>query len=131
MLMHPTLEKLHSLRLSGMATALHEQQQIPEITTLSFEERLGLLVDREMTVRTTRRLQTRLRQARLRHQAVLEDLDYQAPRGLDRTLMARLATGQWLREHLNVVITGPPGVGKTWIACALAHTACRAGFCLL
>ncbi len=107
---------------------LKEQLQMPEIQTLSFEERLGLLLDRELSTRENRRLQTRLKQAKLREPAAIEDLDYRTHRGLDKALMSRLATGQWIGEHLNVIITGPTGVGKTWIACALAHKACRDGF---
>jgi DNA replication protein DnaC len=95
---------------------------------LSFEERLGLLVDREMTEREDRRLQTRLRQAKLKHSACLEDIDYRHPRGLDKASITQLATCQWIREHLNCLITGPTGVGKTWLACALAHKACREGY---
>jgi len=128
MLHHPTLDKLQALRFTGMLKALQEQQQLPDIDTLSFEERLGLLVDREMTEREDRRLQTRLRKAKLKHQAAIEDLDYRTPRGLDKGLMRQLASGQWLKEGLNLIIHGPTGVGKTWIACALAHKACREGF---
>jgi DNA replication protein DnaC len=131
MLNHPTFDKLHALRLSGMYHALVEQMQTPDITALSFEERLGLLVDREMTERETRRLTTRLRQAKLRQSACLEDLDFRQPRGLEKALMASLATCQWVRDHRNVLITGPTGVGKTWIACALGHQACRHGFTTL
>ena len=98
---------------------------LPEIEDLSFEERLGLLADRELTEREDRRLQTRLRQARLKPSACLEDIDYRAPRGLDKALITQLATGQWIRDGLNVILLGPTGVGKTWIACALAHHACR------
>jgi len=128
MLHHPTLDKLQALRFTGMLKALQEQQQLPDIDTLSFEERLGLLVDREMTEREDRRLQTRLRKARLKHQAAVEDIDYQTPRGLDKGLMSQLSSCQWLKEGLNLIIHGPTGVGKTWIACALAHKACREGF---
>lgn len=128
MLHHPTLDKLQQLRLTGMHKALREQLELPEIEDLSFEERLGLLVDRELTEREDRRLQTRLRQARLRQNACLEDIDYRAPRGLDKALITQLATGQWLRERLNVILLGPTGVGKTWIGCALAHHACRQGY---
>ena len=128
MLHHPTLDKLQTLRLTGMHQALIEQTRMPDIETLSFEERLGLLVDREMTARADRRLQTRLRQARLKHSACIEDLDYRSARGLDKALMARLTSCQWLREGINLIINGPTGVGKTWIACALAHTACREGY---
>jgi len=128
MLHHPTLEKLQTLRLSGMYKALTEQMNIPESEPLSFEERLGLLVDRELTERQDRRLQTRLRQARLKHNACVEDLDYHAPRGLDKALMRQLATCRWVHEGLNLIINGATGVGKTWIACALAQKACREGY---
>jgi len=131
MLHHPTLEKLQTLRLAGMYKALTEQMTMPESETLSFEERLGLLADREMTERQDRRLKTRLRQARLKHHACVEDLDYRAPRGLDKALMLQLATCRWVREGLNLIINGPTGVGKTWIACALAQKACREGYTAL
>jgi DNA replication protein DnaC len=128
MLKHPTLDKLHALKLTGMAAALADQSVTPDITDLSFEERLGLLVDREMTERDNRRMSSRLRRARLRHNAILEDLDYRNSRGLDKGLVQSLAGCQWVKEHLNVLITGPTGVGKTWLACALAHKACREGY---
>ena len=128
MLNHPTLEKLTELRLAGMREALLEQQDMADIEELAFEERLGLLVDRELTVREDRRLTTRLRNARLRQQASREDLDYRHHRGLDKALMQSLTRCQWIREHLNLLITGPTGVGKTWIGCAIAHKACRVGF---
>ena len=128
MLHHPTLEKLQTLRLDGMHKALTEQQRMPDIEALSFEERLGLLIDREMSAREDRRLQTRLRKARLKHNACLEDIDYRSPRGLDKALLRQLSTCQWVREGLNLIINGPTGVGKTWIACALAHKACREGY---
>lgn len=128
MLHHPTLDKLTTLRLTGMHKALREQLALPDIDQLSFEERLGLLADRELTERENRRLQTRLRQARLKQSACLEDLDTRTPRGLDKALISQLATGQWIREGLNLLILGPTGVGKTWIACALAQQACRQGY---
>ena len=128
MLNHPTLDKLRELKLTGMKDALEEQQHMRDIEALDFEERLGLLVDREITERAGRRLKTRLRNARLREQAAIEDLDYRHPRGLDKALMQSLISGQWIRKQLNLLITGPTGVGKTWIACALAHKACRDGF---
>ncbi|UZD64683.1 IS21-like element ISSpu5 family helper ATPase IstB [Marinobacter sp. AN1] len=128
MLKHPTLDKLHALKLTGMAAALADQSATPDITDLSFEERLGLLVDREMTERDNRRMSSRLRRARLRHTAILEDIDYRNSRGLDKGLVQSLAGCQWVKEHLNVLITGPTGVGKTWLACALAHKACREGY---
>jgi DNA replication protein DnaC len=128
MLKHPTLDKLHALKLTGMAAALADQSATTDITELTFEERLGLLVDREMTERDNRRMTSRLRRAKLRHTAILEDIDYRNSRGLDKGLVQSLANCQWVKEHLNVLITGPTGVGKTWLACALAHKACREGY---
>jgi DNA replication protein DnaC len=128
MLTHPTLDKLHTLKLTGMARAFERQSHSPEIHSLGFEERLGLLVDQELTERESRRLKTRLKQARLRQTATLEDLDTRTPRGLDKGLLAQLAACQWLSERLNVLVTGPTGVGKSYLACALAHAACREGF---
>ena len=128
MLHHPTLDKLNALKFTGMAKALTDQIAIPEIEQLSFEERLGLLVDRELTVRDDRRLKTRLRQAKLKQNASIEDLDTRQPRGLDKALIAELSSCQWIKNHLNILITGPTGVGKTWIACALAQKACREGY---
>jgi DNA replication protein DnaC len=128
MLKHPTLDKLQALKLTGMVAALADQVATPEIDELDFEERLGLLVDREITERENRRLSSRLRRARLRHTAALEDIDYRNPRGLDKGLIQSLAACQWAKEHLNILITGPTGVGKTWLACALAHKACREGY---
>jgi len=127
MLTHPTLEKLMALRLFGMVRAFEDQQRLPEIDSLAFEERLGLLVDREMTDRDNRRMKTRLRQARLRQPAVLEDVDFRHPRGLDKSLIAQLSSCGWVAQHLNILITGPTGCGKTFLACALAHQACREG----
>lgn len=127
MLTHPTLDKLQALKLTGMTAALAEQLQMPDIEELSFDERLGLLVDRELTARDNRRLTSRLRRARLKHPAALEDIDYRHPRGLDKSLLQALASCRWVKEHLNILITGPTGVGKTWLACALAQKACREG----
>ncbi len=128
MLNHPTLDKLHELRFTGMAKALTEQMALPDIDELSFEERLGLLVDREVTEREDRRLTTRLRQAKLKQNACIEDIDFKQSRGLDKSLILDLAQCQWIKKHLNLLITGPTGVGKTWVACALAQKACREGF---
>ena len=127
MLTHPTVDKLHELRCTGMAKAMAEQFASPQVQNLSFEERLGLLVDRELTERHSRQLTNRLRRARLRHDACIEDIDFRAPRGLDKDLVLSLADGRWVREHLSILIIGPAGIGKSWIACALAHSACRLG----
>ena len=131
MLRHPTLAALEALKLTGMATALTEQLEMPDVQRLSFEDRLGLLVDRECTVRDNHRLARRLAQARFPGSATLEDLDYRHPRGLDKTVIASLATGQWIRSHDNVLIVGPTGAGKTYLASALAQMACRLGFSAL
>ena len=127
MLTHPTVDKLQQLRCAGMAKALAEQLDAPEVDALSFEERLGLLVDRELTERHSRQLTNRLRRAGLKHDACIEDIDFRHRRGLDRQLVLSLADGRWVREHLNVLICGPTGIGKSWLACALAHSACRNG----
>ncbi|NOQ95033.1 MAG: AAA family ATPase [Desulfobacterales bacterium] len=128
MLIHPTLEKLHSLKLNGMAKALEEQLQMEDLKELSFEERLGLLVDREVTERRNRKLQTLLKKAKLRLNASIEDIDYRHPRGLDKSLILSLASCQWVEEHNNILITGPTGAGKSYLACALAQKACREGY---
>jgi DNA replication protein DnaC len=131
MLNHPTLDKLETLRFTGMAKALTEQIALPDIEALSFEERLGLLVDREMTEREDRRLKTRLRKAKLKQNACVEDMDFRQPRSLDKSLILDLSHCQWIKQHLNLLITGPTGVGKTWIACALAQKSCREGYSAL
>lgn len=131
MLNHPTLDKLHALRLNGMARAFTEHLNAPDTEALSADERLALMVERELLERDNRRLTTRLRRAKLRHNACVEDIDFRHPRGLDKALLAKLATGNWLREHLNCLITGPTGIGKSWLACALAQKACRDGFTVL
>lgn len=131
MLTHPTLDKIERLRLAGMAKALSEQMQNHEIGSLTFEERLGLLIDRELTERENRRLTTRLRVARLRHQASIEDLDFRGTRGMDKSLVMALSANQWINEHQNLLITGPTGVGKSYLACALGHKACRDGHMVL
>ena len=127
MLITPTIDKLHALALAGMARALADQLERPDYAALSFEERLGLLVDREMQDRENRRLARHLKAARLRSDAVIEDLDLRGPRGLDRATVLGLAEGHWVTAHRNVLVTGPTGVGKTFLACALAHAAIRRG----
>ena len=127
MLTHPILDQLLELKLTGMHRAMTEQMNMNDLDPLSFEERLGLLVDREMTERADRRLQYRLRTAKLRLHACIEDIDYRHRRGLDKRLMRQLATGEYLDQNLNMLITGPAGVGKTWLACAFAQKACRDG----
>lgn len=128
MLTHPTLEKLQALRLSGMLKALEEQGSMSGLEEMDFTERLGLLVDRELTERDNRRLKARLDKAHLRQAAVVEDVDLRTPRGLDRALFATLCSCQWVGQHLNVLLTGPTGAGKSYLACALAQKACREGF---
>jgi len=128
MLNHPTIAKLEALRLYGMVRALHDQQQLPECLRLTFEERLGLLVDREVTERENRRMALRLKRARLRQSASPEDVDFRHPRGLDRSQFLALCSCDWIRKRQNVLITGPTGVGKTFLACALGQQACREGY---
>lgn len=127
-MIHPTLEKLSALKLEGMAQALAEQLQMRDLGGLGFEERLGLLVDREMTERRNRRLQLRLKKAHLRLNAAVEDIDFRTPRGLDKSMILGLSSCRWVEEHHNVLITGPTGVGKSYLACALAQKACREGY---
>ncbi len=128
MLMHPTLEKLQALKLTGMTRALQDQNELSGIDELSFEERLGLLVDREVTERENRRLKSRLKKAKLRHNACIEDIDFRYSRGLDKALISQLASCKWIGEHLNILLIGPTGIGKSYLACALAQKACREGY---
>lgn len=128
MLLQQTLTQLRDLRINGMADALEEQQAVPDVQSLSFEDRLALLIEREVTVRQDRRLTRLLRQAKLRLPATIEDLDLRSPRGLDRSVILRLASSDWIRNHQVVLITGATGTGKTYLACALAQAACRQGF---
>ncbi len=132
MLTHPTLSQLDQLGLAGMAKAFEELQDNPEVKALDHAEWLGLLLDREVTQRKDRKLKSRLRAAKLRFaQACVEDLDLKATRGLDRRLMAELSACNWIREHHNLILTGPCGTGKTWLACALGQQAARSELCVL
>jgi DNA replication protein DnaC len=128
MLTHPTLEKLERLRFSGMLRALRQQMDDPQSEKLAFMERLGLLVDRELTEREDRQLQSRLRRAGLRQNACIEDIGYGAGRGLDRAQIQHLAGCDWIRRRQNVIVTGATGAGKSFVACALAHRACLEGY---
>jgi len=125
LLKHPTLDQLHTLGLHGMAKAFVEVAASDEAGGLSHPEWLGLLLDREASLRQDKRLAARLRVAKLRQQACVEDIDYRSPRGLDRVMMQKLINGGWIDAHDNLALVGPTGVGKSWIASALGHKACR------
>lgn len=129
MLTQPTIDKLIGMRLRGMAEAFHEQQESTDLQRLSFEERLGLLIDRQWNWRENRALERRLRIGRLQGSACIEDIDYRTPRGLDRQLIRSLTQESvWVREHQHLFVLGPTGIGKTWLARALAQKACRDGY---
>jgi DNA replication protein DnaC len=125
LLVHPTLDQLHGLGLAGMAKAFADLIHDDQAAGLTHADWLALLLDRETVYRQDRRLGARLRHARLRHNAVPEDIDYRAGRGMDRALLKRLLEGAWIESRDNLLITGPTGVGKSWLACALGHKACR------
>jgi DNA replication protein DnaC len=127
MLKQHTREQLHALKLTGMLDALEQQQAQPETHDLAFDERFALLLDREVLYRENRRLARLLKAARLRVDACVEDIDYRHPRGLQKSRMAQLASLDWVRQALNLCLTGPTGCGKTWLACALGNQACRQG----
>ncbi len=128
MLVNQTIESLRKMKLSGMADAFVAQTQEPGYRVMSFEERFGLLVDQESGYRENRRLKRLLQEAHLRTHACVEDIDYRQSRGLDRSAMAGFLSCQWIRDRLNILLTGPTGVGKTYIGCALGNLACRNGF---
>lgn len=131
MLPTPTQDKMRMMKLRGMLKALEEQLSSGACDALTFDERLGLLIDRELTERENRSLEIRLRQARLRQTACVENINFTHPRGLDKDLIKKLSGSKWILEHLNVLITGPCGVGKSFVACALAHKACLLGHTVL
>ena len=131
MLNHPTLDRLRELGLDGMAKGFCDLTANPESRALEHAEWLGLLVEQEATLRQQKRFEARTRTAKLRHAASIEDVDFRTPRGLDRALFLRLASGDWIREHRHCLITGPCGTGKSWLACALGDKACRDNFSVL
>jgi len=129
LLTHPTLEQMRALKLDGMAQAFIELESQDRAKDLGHAEWLALLLDREIASRATRRFETRMRKAHLRHsQASIEDVDYRTPRRLDKALFQQLAACRWIVEHRGLLVTGPCGVGKSWLACALGQKACRDGF---
>jgi DNA replication protein DnaC len=131
MLIQPTLEKLYSMKLMGMTEAIRRQMEDPESTQLSFEERLAMLVDQQWDWRQNKALTRRMKKARFKSEAAVEDIDYRHPRGLDRSLIRTLSACDWVSQHHNLIITGPCGVGKSFLACALAQKAVRDGFTAL
>ncbi len=131
MLIHPMVDRLRGLGLTAMADAFIEMKNTAAADDLSREDWLGLLLDREVTSRENKRLDRRLRHARLRQSAIIEDTDFRVPRGLDRALFQKLAECGWIRDSQHLVIGGPTGVGKSWLACALGHKACREGYSVL
>lgn len=122
-----TVEKLHHMKLSGMVTGFNEQLEQPSMTGLSFDDRFAMIVEREWLHRENRKLAIRLKAAKLKRQATIEDIDYRHPRGLDKSLVLSLANCEWIRKHHNIIVTGPTGIGKSYIAEAFAQKACREG----
>ena len=128
MLDQQTRNKLDELKLTGMAEAFADQQTHPDMDKLSFAERFGLIVDRQWTWKENNRLERYLKNARMKLNACIEDIDYKTPRGLDRSVMMSLSSCDWVKRHHNIIITGPTGAGKTFLACALTNKACREGY---
>ncbi len=131
MLNQPTIEKLHTLKLHGMADAFRAQLETTSISQLSFEERFAMVVDQQWLWKENRALAHRLRSAKLKERAVIEDIDYQHPRGLDRKLIRTLSSSEWVRQKQNIILIGPTGIGKSWLGCALAQKVCRDGYSVL
>ena len=131
MLNQQTIEKLHVMKLHGMADGFREQLEITDSGQLSFEERFALLVDQQWLWKENRALARRLRAAQFKQRGIIEDVDYQHPRGLDRKLLRSLASSEWVGQHQNILLIGPTGIGKSWLACALGQKACRDGFSVL
>jgi DNA replication protein DnaC len=131
MLNQQTIDKLHTMKLHGIADAFRAQLETTEANQLSFEERFALLIDQQWLWKENRALARRLRAAHLKERSVIEDVDYQHPRGLDRKLVRTLSTSDWVRQHQCILLLGPTGIGKSWLACALAQKACRDGFSVL
>jgi len=131
MLLEQTLKHLSELKLTGMRLALQQQLEQPKTHQLSFEERIGLIVDYEKTYRYNRKIERLIKAANLRQQACIEDIHYTPARGLKKEDISSLASCIWVREAFNLTLTGPTGTGKSWIACALGHQACRQGLSVL
>lgn len=126
--MEQTIEKLYAMKLNGMAEALSEQIASAPVSALSFEERIGLLVDQQWNWRENRALHNRIKTANFKLQACIEDIDFRTPRGISKSDIAPLSLSNWIEQHQNCIITGPTGVGKTYLACAIGHKACRNGY---
>lgn len=128
MMIYNTLEKLKEMKLRGMTKGLEDQLAMPESQSLTFDERFGLLVDHEDITRKNVRLASRLKRAKLREDASIENIDFSINRGIDKSVIFGFTSCEWIRQHQNIIVSGPTGVGKTYLACAVLHSACREGF---